>query len=249
MSHDVPIAFKQVILLTLLWRKENGHASIVVVVQSLSHVQLSVTSWVVACHTSPIFIISEVGQTHVHWVHWFEIKSSDPLLPSSPPELFLYQCRIFFNESALCIRWPKYWRFSFSLTPSSEYSGLISFGNDWFDLFDVQRTLKSLLQHRSLNASIIWCSIFSQLVQLSHSYMTTGQTIALTRQIFVGKVMPLLFNMLPRLVIAFISRIKYLLISWLLLPYAVFLEPKKLNPGTVSIFFPSICYKVMGQWS
>ena len=161
------------ILLTLLWRKQSGHASIVVVVQSLSRVQLSVTPWVVACPNSPIFIISEVGQTHVHWVS-DEVKSSDPLLPPSPPDLFLYQCRIFFNESALRIRWPKYWRFSFSLTPCSEYSGLISFRNDWFDLFDVQRTLKSLLQHHSLNASIIWCSLFSRLVQLSHSYMTTG---------------------------------------------------------------------------
>ena len=131
--------------------------------------------------------------------------------------------RVFSNESALCIRWPKYWSCSFSISPSNEYSGLISFRIDWFDLFAVQGTLKSLLQHHSSKASILWCSAFS-IVQLSHPYMTTGKTIALTRQTFVGKVMSLLFNMLSRFVIAFLPRSKCLLISWLQSPSAVMLE-------------------------
>ena len=117
--------------------------------------------------------------------------------------------RVFSNESALHIRWPKYWTFSFSISPSNEHSGLISFRMDWLDLLAVQRTLKSLLQHHSSKASILWCSAFF-MVQLSHPYMTTGKTIALTRQIFVGKVMSLLFNMLSRLVIAFLPRSKRL---------------------------------------
>ena len=130
------------------------------------------------------------------------------------------------NESALCIRRPKYWSFSFSL--SNEYSGLVSFRIDWFDLFVVQGTLKSLLQHHNLNASILWCSAFF-MVQVSHLYMTIRKTIALTRQTLVGKVMPLLFNMLSRLVIAFLERSKHLLISWLQSPSAVILEPKKIK--------------------
>ena len=133
------------------------------------------------------------------------------LLPSIFPSI-----RVFSNESVLCIRWPKYWSFSFSfsISPSNEYSGLISFRIDWFDLLAVQGTLKSLLQHHSSKASILQCSSFS-MVQLSHLYMTTGKNIALTRQTFVSKVMSLLFNMLSRLVIAFLSRSKCLLISWL----------------------------------
>ena len=122
--------------------------------------------------------------------------------------------RVFSNESVLCIRWPKYWSFSFSISPSNEYSGLISFRMDWLDLLAVQGTLKSLLQHHSSKASIVWRSAFF-IVQLSHPYMTIGKIIALTRQTFVGKVMSLLFNMLSRLVIAFLSRSKHLLISWL----------------------------------
>ena len=122
--------------------------------------------------------------------------------------------RIFSNESFLCIKWPKYWSFSFSISPSNEYSGLISFTMDWLDLLAVQGTLKSLLQHHSSKASILWCSTFFT-VQLSHPYMTTGKTTALTRQTFVGKVMSLLFNMMSRLVIAFLPRSKHLLISWL----------------------------------
>ena len=131
------------------------------------------------------------------------------LLPSIFPSI-----RIFSNESALCIRWPKYWSFSFNVSPTNEHPRLISFRMDWLDPFAVQGTLKSLLQHRSSKASILWCSAFC-IVQLSHPYMTTGKTIALTRRTFVSKVMSLLFNMLSRLVITFLPRSKCLLISWL----------------------------------
>ena len=122
--------------------------------------------------------------------------------------------RVFSNESVFCMRWPKYWSFSFSISPSNEYLRLISFRIDWLDLLAVQGTLKSLLQQHSSKASILQCSVFF-IVQLSHPYMTTGKTIALTRQTFVSKVMPLLFNMLSRLVIAFLLRNKHLIISWL----------------------------------
>ena len=134
---------------------------------------------------------------------------------------------VFSNKSVLCIRWPKYWRFSFSISPSNEYSGLISFRMDWLDLLEVQETLKSLLQHHSSKASILHHSAFF-IVQLSHPYMTTGKTIALTRWTFVLKLMSLLFNMLSRLVITFLPRRKRLLISWLQSPSAVILEPKKI---------------------
>ena len=158
-----------------------------------------------------------------------------------PPSIFP-SIRVFSNESVLHIRWPKYWSFSFSISPFNEYSGLISFKIDWFDLLAVQGTLKSLLQHHSSKASILQHSTFF-MVQLSHPYMTTGKTIALTRQPFVGKVMSLLFNMLSRFVIAFLPRIKRLLISWLQSPSAVILEPKKMKSLTVS---PSVCHEVMG---
>ena len=148
------------------------------------------------------------------------------------------------NESALHIRWPKYWSFRFTISPSNEYSGLISFRIDWYDLFAVQGTLKSLLQHHSLKASILWHSAFF-MVQLLHPYMTTGKTIALTRWTFVGKVMPLLSNMLSRFVITFLSRSKHLLISLLQSPSAVILEPKKIVCH-VSIVSPSISHEVMG---
>ena len=141
------------------------------------------------------------------------------LLPSIFPII-----RVFSNESALRIRWPKYWSFSFNISPSNEHPGLISFRMDWLDFLVVQRTLKSLLQYHSLKASILQCSAFF-IVQLSHPYMTTGKTIALTRQTFVGKVMFLPFNMLSRLVITFLPRSKHLLISWLQSPSAVILEP------------------------
>ena len=158
------------------------------------------------------------------------------LLPSIPPSI-----RVFSNESALCIRWPKYWSFSFSISPSNEYSGLISFRIDWLDLLAVQGTLKSLLQHHSSKASTFQHSAFF-IVQLSHPYMTTGKTIALIRRAFVGKVMSLLFNMLSRLVIAFLPRIKRLLISWLQLPSVVILETPKIKSVTVSIVSLSICH-------
>ena len=134
--------------------------------------------------------------------------------------------RVFSNESALCIRWPKYWSFSFNISPSNEHLGLISFRMDWLNLLAVQGTLKSLLQHHSSKASILWCSA-SFIVQLLHPYMTTGKTIALTRRTFVDKVMSLLLNMLSRLVITFLPRSKCLLISWLQSLSAVILEPKK----------------------
>ena len=145
--------------------------------------------------------------------------------------------RVFSNKSALCIRWPKYWNFSFSITPSNEYSRLTSFRMDWFDLLAVQGTLKSLLQHHSSKASILWCSAVF-IVQLSHPYTTTGKAIALTRQTFVGKVMCLLFNKLSWFEIAFPPRIKCLLISWLQSPSTVILEPRKIKSVTVSIVSP-----------
>ena len=162
-----------------------------------------------------------------------------------PSPIFL-SIRVFFNESVLCIRWPKYWSFSFSMSRCNEHSGLISVRIDWLDLPAVQGTLKSLLQHHSSKASILWCSAFF-ILQLSHPYMTTGKTIALTRQTFVGKVMSLLFYMLSRLVIAFLPRSKHLLISWLQPPSAVILEPPKIKSLTVSIVSPSICHEVMGS--
>ena len=150
------------------------------------------------------------------------------LLPSIFPSI-----RVFSNKSVLHIRWPKYWHFSFSISPSNEYSGLISFRIDLFDLLAVQGTLKSLLQHHSSKASVLQCSAFF-IVQPSHPYMTTGKTIALTRQTFVGQVISLLFNMLSRLIIAFLSRSKRLLISWFQSPSAVILESKKIESVTVS---------------
>ena len=156
------------------------------------------------------------------------------LLPSVFPSI-----RVFSTESVLCIRCAKYWSFSFNISPSNEYSGLVSFKMDWLDLLAVQGTLKSLLQHHSSKASILWRSAFF-VVQISHPYMTPGKTIALTRQTFVGKVMSLLFNMLSRLVIAFLPRCRHLLISWLQSPSAVTLEPKKLQ----DIEYNSLWYTV-----
>ena len=144
------------------------------------------------------------------------------LLPSIFPRI-----RVFPNESALCIRWPKYWSFSFNISSSNEHPGLISFRMDWLDLLAFQGTLKSLLQHHSSKSSILWCSAFF-IVQLSHPYMTTGKTIALTRWTFVYKIMSLIFNMLSRLVITFLTRSNRLLISWLQSPSAVILEPRKI---------------------
>ena len=152
------------------------------------------------------------------------------LLPPIPPSI-----RVFSNESTLPMTWPEYWSFSFSISPSNEHPGLISFRMDGLDLLADQGTLKSLLQHHSSKASIFWCSHFLT-VQLSHPYMTTGKTIALTRQTFVDKVMSLLFNTLSRLVITFLPRSKCLLISQLQSPPAVILEPPKMKSVTVSLF-------------
>ena len=159
------------------------------------------------------------------------------LLPSVFPSI-----RVISSELALHIRWPKYWRFSFSISPSNEYSGLISFRMDWLDLLAVQGTLKSLLQHHSSKASVLQHSAFF-MVQLSHPYITTGKTITLTIQTFVGKVMSLLFNTPSRFVIAFLPKIKHLLISWLQSPSVVTLEPKKIKSVTVSIVSVSICHE------
>ena len=156
-----------------------------------------------------------------------------PILPS---------IRVFSNESTLCMRWTKYWSFSLSISPSNEHSGLISFRMDWLDLLAVQGTLKSLLQHHSSKASIVWRSAFFT-VQLLHPYMITGKTIALTRRTFVGKAMSLLLNMLSRLVITFLPRSKRLLISWLQSTYAVILEPQNIKSDTVS---PSNSHEVVG---
>ena len=161
-----------------------------------------------------------------------------------PPSIFP-SIRVFSNESTLRIRWPNFWSFSFNISPSNEYSGLISFRMDWLDLLVVQGTLKSLLQHHTSKASIPQCSAFF-IVQRSHRYMTTGKTIALTRWTFVDKVMSLLFNMPSRLVITFLPRSKHLLISLLKSPTAVILEHQKIKSVTVSTVFPSICHEVMG---
>ena len=158
-----------------------------------------------------------------------------------PPSIFP-SIRVFSKESVLYIRWPKYWSFSFSNSPSNGYSGLISF--TWLDLLAVQGTLKSLLQHHSSKASVLGCSAFFT-VQLSHPYMTTGKIRALTRWTFVSKVMSLLFNMLSRLVIAYLPRNKHLLISRLQSPSAVIWEPKKIKSHTVSVVSPTICHEVM----
>ena len=165
------------------------------------------------------------------------------LLPPIPPSI-----RVFSNDSTLHMRWPKYWSFSFSIIPSKEHPGLISFRMDWLDLLTVQGTLKSLFQHHSSKASILRCSAFFS-VQPSHLYMTTGKTTAFTIWTFVGKEMSLLFNMLSRLVMVFIPRSKCILISWLQSPSAVILEPPKLKSytvSTVSPVSPSVSHEVMG---
>ena len=195
-------------------------------VQSLSCVWLSVTPWTTACQASLSITISQSPPKPM------SIESMMPsnhlilccpllLRPSVFPSL-----RVFSSESALCIRWPEYWSFGFSISPSNECSGLISFRIDWLDLLAVQGTLKSFLQHHSSKASVLWCSAFF-MVQISHPYMTTGKIIALTRWTCVGKVMSLLFNMLSRLVIAFVPRSKHLLILWCCHHLQWFWSPRK----------------------
>ena len=194
-------------------------------VQSFSRVRLSATPWI-AAHQASLSITNSRSLLKL-----MSTKSVMPsshlilcrpllLLPPIPPSI-----RVFSNESALPMRWPKYWSFSFSISPSNEHPGLISFRMDRLDLLAVQGTLRSLLQHHTSKASIFWCSAFLT-VQLSHPYMTTGKTIALTRRTFVGKVMSLLSNMLSRFVLTFLPRSKRLLISWLQSPFVVNLEPK-----------------------
>ena len=161
------------------------------------------------------------------------------LLPSIFPSI-----RVFSNESALHVRWSKYWSFSFNISPSNEHPGLVSFRMDWLNLLTVQRTLKTLLH--SSKVSILRCSAYF-IVQISHPSMTTGETITLTRRTFVDKVMSLLLNMLSSLVITFLPRSKHLLISWLQSPSAVILEPPKIRSATVSTVSPSICHEVMGR--
>ena len=183
----------------------------------------------------------EFTQTHRHWVS----NAFQPSHPLSSPLLLTSifpSIRLSCNKSALHIRWPNYWSFCFNISPSSEPSGLISFRMDLLGPHAVQGTLKNLLQHHSSKASILQCSAFF-IGQFSHSYMTTGKTIALTRWIFAGKVVSLLFNMLSKLIISFLPRSKHLLISWLQSPAAVILEPRKMKSATVS---PSIYHEVMG---
>ena len=210
-------------------------------IQSLSHNWLFETPWTAARQASlsitnsrsllkPMSIESVMPFNHLILCH--------PLL--LPPSIFP-SIRVFSNESALCIRWPKYPSFSCNISPSNEHPRLMSFRKDWLDLLAVQGTLKSLLQHHSSKTLILRCSDFF-IVQLSHLYMTTGKTIASTRWTFVGKVMSLLFNMLSRLVITFLPKSKRLLISWLQSPSAVILEAPEIKSATVS---PSIFHEVM----
>ena len=214
-------------------------------VQSLSRVWLFATPWTAARQAS--LSITNSQTPRVHHVHCV----SDPIQPSIPVHPFLLlpsifpSIRVFSNESALHIRWPKYWSFSFNINPSNAHPGLISFWMDWLELLAVQGTLKSLLQHHSSKSSILQHSAFL-IVQLSHPYITTGKTIALTGWNFVDKVMFLLFNKLYWLVIIFLPRSKFLLISWLQSPSAVIFEPRKIKSATVSTVSPSICHEVMG---
>ena len=213
-------------------------------VQLLSRVSLFVTPWTSECQASVSITDSRSSPKLM------SIESVMPLnhlilcrplllLPSIFPNI-----RVFSNESALWIRWPKHWSFSFNISPSNEHPELISFRMDWLDLLAVQGTLKSLLQHHSSKASILWCSAFC-IVQLLLPYLSAGKTIALTRWTFVDKVMSLLFNMLSSLVITFLPRSKCLLISWLHLPSVVILEPPKIKSATVSTVSPSICHEVI----
>jgi len=218
--------------------------SVINSVQSLSRVRLFATPWT-AAHQASLSITNSQSLLKLMSIELMMpsnhlILCRPLLLPSIFPSL-----RVFSIESVLRIRWPKYWSFSFSISPSNEYSGLFSFRTNWLDLLAVQGTLKSLLQHHSSKASILLHSAFF-IVQLSHPYMTTGKTIALIRWTFVGKIISLLFNMLSRLVIAFLPRSKHLFISWLQSPSVVILETPKIKSDTVSTVSPSICHEVMG---
>ena len=210
-----------------------------------SHVRLFVTPWTAARQAS----LSITNSRSLLKLMFIElVMPFNHLILCCPlfllPSIFS-NIRVFSSESVLHIRWLKYWSFSFSISPSNEYSGLISFRMDWLDLLPVQGTLKSLLQHHSSKASILQHSPFF-IVQLSLPYMTTGKTKASTRWTFVGKVISLLFNMLSTLVITFLKKRKRLLISWLQSPSAVILEPRKIKSVTVSTVFPSFCHEVVG---
>ena len=213
-------------------------------VQWLSCVWLFAIPWIAECQASLSITNSQIGdaQIDVHWVS-DAIQPSHPLSSPFPSAFNLSQHLFQWISSSHQVA--KVFELQFQHQPSNEYSGLISFRIDWFDLLTVQETLKSLLQHHSSKASILRCSAFF-MVQLSHPYMTTGKIIGLTRQTFVGKVTSLLFNILSRLVITFLPRGKGLLISWLQSPSAVILEPNKIRSVTVSIVSPSICLEVMG---
>ena len=211
-------------------------------VQSLSRVQLFATPWIAArqaslsitnSQSSPKLMSIESVMPSSHLNLWHPLL----LLPPIPPSI-----RVFSNESTLCMRWPKYWSFSLSISPSNEHPGLVSFRMDWLNLLAVQGTCKSLHQHHSSKASILQHSAFFT-VQLSHPYMTNGKTIALTRWTFVGKVISLLFNVLSRLVMPFLPRNKHLLISWLQSPSAVILEPKKI------LWHCFHCFPIYFPWS
>ena len=214
-------------------------------VQLLSRVQFFVTPWTAARQASlsitssrnlPKLMSVESVMPPNHLILCCPLLLLSSIFPS---------IRVFSSESVLCIRWPKYGNFSFNISPSNEHPGLISFRMDWLDLFAVQGTLKSLLQHHSSKASILWHSAFF-IVQLSHIYMTTRKTVSLTRWTFVEKLMSLLLKMLSRLVITFLPRSKHLLISWLQSPSAVILEPPKIKSATVCTVSLCICHEVMG---
>ena len=203
-------------------------------VQLFSHVWHFVTPWT-AAHQASLSITNSQSLLKLMYIE--SVMTSNNLILCHPLPLstsIFPSIRVFPNESVLRIRWPKYWSFCFSINPSNEYSGLISFRMDWFDLFAVQGALKGLLQHHSSKASILQCCFL--IVQLSHPYMTKGKTIALTKQTFVGKVIYLLFNMLSRLVIAFLPRSKHLLILWLQSPSTVILELKKIKSHSFHCF-------------
>ena len=214
-------------------------------VQLLSRVRLCATPWIAARQAS-LFITNSQSSLRLTSIELVMPSSHLTLccplllLPPIPPSI-----RIFSDESTLHIRWPKYWNFSFNISPSNEHPGLISFSMYWLDLLAVQRTHKSLLQHHSSKASILRHSALFTVQLLSHPYMTTGKTIALTRWTFVGKVMSLLFNIPSRLVIAFLPRSKCLLISWLQSPSGVILEPPKIVCHCFHCFL-IICHEVMG---
>ena len=224
--------------------KAQEHNMIFSSVQSLSRVWLFATPWT-AAHQAPLSISN--SQTLPKLMSMESVMPSNHFILCCPllllPSIFP-SIRVFSNEWVLRIRWPKYWNFSFNISPSNNTQDSSPLGWTWLDLLAVQGTFKSLLQHHIQKHQ--FCAHLSLDVQLSHPYMTTGKTIALTRRTFVSKVMSQLFNMLSRLVITFLPKSKHLLISWLQSPSAVILEPKKIKPATVSTVSPSVCHEVMG---